>query len=186
MKIVFFLLCALLCVLLILLLNLKFKVLFLVTSENQSAYYTLNHRFFNLLQGKILVLDNREISLIIKKNVILTKSSNQEFSKRFAFELLSRVKLKRIDVFVDTGIVSDAFISAIIAGGATGIAGVVKSLLSHTSAQTSVYVTNEFKTKNYAVAVDLNIKISTLKIIASMLSARKKLVEINKGEKSYA
>lgn len=186
MKIVFFILCISFAVLIILFLNLKFKVLFLVTTENQSLYYTLNHRFLNLMQGKVLVLGNREISVIVKKNVLLSKSTSEQFSKAFAIELLSRIKLKRLDVYIDTGFVSDAFVSAMIAGGTTGLAGVVKSYLSWSQTETRVFVSHGFKTKNYSLAVDLNIKISAIKIITSVLSANRKVVKIEKGEKCYA
>lgn len=186
MKIVFFILCLSFLIFLISLLNLKFKVLFLVASENRSVYYTLNHRFFNLMQGKILVLSNNEISFIVKKSVLLSKSTSQQFSKSFALELLSRIRLKRVDVYIDTGFLSDAYISAIVAGGMTGLAGVVKSFLSQSQVETKTHITHEFETKNYSLAVDLNIKISTFKIIISILSAHRKVVKINKGEKSYA
>ena len=185
MRIVFFILLGVMSFMFYLLVGIKFKVLALIKSDKRSAYYTLNHRFVNLLQGKALVLENGEVSVITKKNKLLSKKTPEGYGKFIALEILSVVKITRLDVYIDTGLVKDMFLSAIMSGGAVGVGGVIKTIMDAKNIETNFHYSNNLNRKDFALAVDLNIKVTTLQILKSIILAK---IKYNKSikEKNYA
>ena len=186
MRIVFFILLGLLTILFFFLVGIKFKVLALLKSDSKSVYYTLNHRFINLIQGKVLVLEQGGISVINKRSILMKKDSAPEFSKIMAMELLKNIKITRLDVYVDTGFVKDAFISALVYGGGLGFGGVVSALLNNKNIDTHFHFSNDTQVKDIAIALDLNIKVSALKIIIALIKSKLKFKKTKQEEKAYA
>jgi len=186
MRIVFFILLGVVIVVFYLLVGIKFKVLALIKSDSKSAYYTLNHRFLNLIQGKVLVLDGGELSVINKKNILFSKKTEKGFAKYIALEMLENIKLTRVDVFIDTGLVKDAFLSAIVSGGSVSIGGIIKGIMENKQIKTNIHYSNNLNRQDFAIAVDLNIKITTLRIILSIIKAKIKFRKSKVKEKKYA
>ena len=185
MRMVFFILLGIMTLLFYLLIGVKFRVLLLIKSDTKSVYYTLNHRFMNLIQGKAMVLENGSVSLITKKNKLISKDTPDGYSKNILLELLSRVKLIRLDIFVDTGMTKDMFLSAMVSGGAIGVGEIVASIMRNKNIKTDVHYSNNLKRKDFALAVDLNIKATTFAVLRALIGAKKKYKKQIK-EKSYA
>ena len=185
MRMVFFILLGIMTLLFYLLIGVKFQVLLLIKSDTKSVYYTLNHRFMNLIQGKAIVLESGAVSLITKKNKLISKGTPDGYSKNILLELLSRVKLTRLDVFVDTGMAKDVFLSAMVSGSAIGVGEIVSSIMENKNIKTDIHYSNNLKRKDFALAVDLNIKATTFGVLCAIFGARRKFKKQVK-EKLYA
>lgn len=185
MRMVFFILLGVVTLLFYLLVGVKFQVLLLIKSDTKSVYYTLNHRFINLIQGKALVLENGAVSIITKKSKLISKDTPDGYSKNILLELLSRVKLTRLDVFVDTGMAKDMFLSAILSGGVIGLGEIIASIMENKEIQTKIHYSNDLTRKDFAIAVDLNIKATSLGVLRAIVGAKRKYKKQIK-EKMYA
>ena len=151
----------------------KFKVLLLVTSKNKSIFFTLNHKLFTLVQGKVLVLEDGQISVITKK--IIKKQSEPGLDNLIAKEMLTKTKLTKLDVYVDNGKIKDAYLSALVAGSGEAVAGIVKGLLQTKGIETKFHFVNNLNNEDITLAVDLNIKISLVQALIAYIRAKQEL-----------
>ena len=179
MKVVFFILLAILVIFILLIIRTKFKVLLLFHLKNKSAYYTLNNRLFTLIQGKVLVLEDGQISVMIKKNKLLKKQTEEGFGEAFFSEIIKKIKLERLDVYVDQGKFGSEMTTALLSGGAKSIAGIVSAILNNKDIETKFHMLNTENKNELSVAVNTNIKISLLGGLVSYLRAKKKLKQLN-------
>lgn len=186
MRIVFFVLPIILLVIIYLLIGIKFKLLMLIKTDNKSVYYTLNHRFINLVQGKVLVLEGGSLSVITRKSILLSKNPPKGLGKLIALEMLTNINLTRVDIYLDTGRTKDAFVSALVDGGGIVFGEIVKWILENKGTTTNIHYSNNLNRTDYALAIDLNVKITTLKILISLIKAKIKYKKLNLKEKNYA
>ena len=93
MNVVFFIFVGLVMIFLLFLIGIKFKVLCLLHSKNKSVYYTLNHKFFSIIQGKAIILDDGGFSVVIHKNKIVPRDRRENFGLYLAKEILSIIKI---------------------------------------------------------------------------------------------
>lgn len=175
MRVVFFVLSIVLIVALLafLIFGQKFKVLLLATSKNKSAFFTLNHKLFTLVQGKVILLEDGQVSVVTKK--IIQSQTEPGLENLLAKQMLKKTKLTRLDVYVDNGKVKNAFLSAIVAGTGESLAGVIRGMLETKGVETHFHFVNNLNNEDITLAVDLNIKISLLNAIIAYVQAKRKL-----------
>ena len=186
MKVVFFILVGIIMLIFLILIGIKFKVLCLLHSKNKSMYYTLNHKFFSVMQGKAIVLDEGGYSIVMHKNKIIPKSSKEGFGFYLGKEIVSVIKINRLDVYIDTAKTKDAMITALVQGGISSIAGIIASIMKNKNILTEFHISNERTNEDFTMAINLNIKISLLQFIFAYLRANKEYKLNYKKEKKYA
>lgn len=185
MRVVFFILLIIFIALAVLiLLGNKYKVLFLVSSKQKSAYYTLNHRIFTLVQGKVLILEDGSISVITRKNKMIKKEVPSDYSREIAKEILGIMRLTRLDVYLNSGRVGDAFTTAITMGLGEIMGGVMTSILTNKEVETEFHHISDGNSDEFSVAVNLNVRITLLSLIFAIFRAKKNYNKIK--EKRYA
>ena len=181
MRIVFFIVLTIFIIVLTMLSGIKFKVLFLYANKSKSAFYTLNHKLFTLMQGKVLLLEDGKISIITKKNKMMQKDVPKAQSKQIALNILSKIKLKKVDVYIDSGKKQTPLVTALVNGGIKSISGILSSVLRTKNIETNFILNESFEEEEFSIALDLNVKISALSLIISILKAKKEY----KKEMSY-
>lgn len=186
MKVVFFILLGIFLLIFLVLIGIKFKVLCLIHSKNKSVYYSLNHKIFSLMQGKAIILEDGGYSIVIHKNRIIPKSKKEGFGVYLAKQILTNIKLSRLDVYIDTAKTKDAMITALLQGGVNSISGIITSIMKNKEIQTEFHVTHNNKNKDFTMAINLNIKISLGAFIVSYLRANKEYKMNLLKEKKYA
>ena len=186
MEVVFFVLLGILSIIILLLFGIKFKVLALLHSKNKSAYYTLNHRFLSLVQGKVIILENGKVSVILTKNKILPKKSKEGFGSILGLEILKNLNISRLDVYIDNAKIKDAMTTALIGGGVKSVAGIISAILTNKKIQTNFHFSTSKENEDFVVAINLNVKISLLKFLIAYIKAKKKYNKNIELEESYA
>ena len=170
----------------LILMGIKFKVLCLIHSKNKSVYYTLNHKLFSLMQGKAIILEDGGYSVVMHKNKIIPKSKKEGFGVYLAKQILTKIKLSRLDVYIDTAKIKDAMLTALLQGGVNSISGIISSIMKNKEIQTEFHVTNDNHNEDFTMAINLNIKISLWTFIVSYLRANKEYKMNLLKEKKYA
>ena len=186
MKVVFFILLGIFLLLILFLFGVKFKVLMLIHAKNKSAYYTLNHRLFSLFQGKVILLEDGKVSIIISKNKILPKKSKEGFGSILGKEIVKQINIKRLDVYVDTTKMGDAMTTALFAGGIRSLSGIILAIMKNKDVETHFHISNSKGDEDFTVAVDLNVKINLLQFLIAYTKAKKKYNLNQRKEKRYA
>lgn len=171
---------------LLMLIGIKFKVLCLIHSKNKSMYYALNHKLFSIMQGKAIILEEGGFSVVLHKNKIIPKSKREGFGVYLGKEIVSAVKIKRLDVYIDTAKISDAMKTALVKGGINSIAGIISSIMKNKSIDSDFHVSNEATNEDFTMAIDLNIKISLFQFLIAYIRANKEYNLNYKKEKKYA
>jgi len=186
MKVVFFVLLGIFLGLFLLLFGVKFKVLVLLHAKNKSAYYTLNHRLFSLFQGKVILLEDGKVSIIISKNKIFPKSTKEGFGSILGKEIMKQISVRRLDVYVDTGKVGDAMTTAIVAGGVKSVSGIISAIMKNKQIETHFHISQDRDDEVVTVALDLNVKINLIQFLIAYIKANKKYNLNQQKEKKYA
>lgn len=173
MRVVFFLLLIIFVALAVfVLLGNRYKVLLLVSRSQRTAYYTLNHRFLNFIQGKVIILDDGGISVMFKKNWLIKKDSPPAYTKILAREILGITKLTRMDVYLETGQMKDAFITSVMNGAMDTIGGALIGVLKSKEVVTKFHHKKTSEKNEIGVAIDLNIKITLLSFMFASIRAK--------------
>ena len=181
MKVVFFILPIIILIVIFVILSLKIKILMLLSTKSKSIYYSMNHKVFSILEGKILVLSDGSISVINKKNIIIDKHVPSDYSKILATNIIKILRPTKLNVYISTGNVDNAYKTAIIAGLSKVFGGIISALLK--SKDVEVFYDQETDTSNneFSVAVDLNLKISIIKLIFILIKSKKEYKKIKEN-----
>lgn len=166
--IVFFIVLLLMCILFF-----PFKTRFMTHLNllNTKCFYCLKIWRIKLLCG-MMYLDSGKFK-IENSNNILSKEVDQYFALKLASEILSRLDVKKIEVFFTGGFVDDSYLSAIVCGTVSSIIYSIYGYLSQKYEDIKMYedVKTTFDESNFEVTFDAVVSVSLFQIFVSIFKA---------------
>ena len=147
------------------------------------GFYSLKILKLKIINGRIKY-ENGKIVVQNSVNIIQDKF-NGEFSRKFIYNLLSKIEVKKVEIFFSGGISDNSFSSAIICGGVSSFVQSVYSYFSQKYYNVKLYedIEPKFGEDNLELTFDFVINVSMFSIIVSLLSAFKKNFGEIKNEK---
>lgn len=170
--IVFFVICFL-----ILLAIFPFKTRFMghINLIEMKCYYSVKSWILKLLCGKIVV-ENGKLEMT-NEDTLLSGSYNSEFMKKVTKEILSKLDVKKVEIFFTGGFKDNSFSSAIMCGTVLTLVQTIYGYLSLTFDDVKMYedIKPTFDETNLELTIDLVVSISLIKLIKCFLLASKQL-----------
>lgn len=172
MLIVFFVL-----MLIILLMVFPFKVRFMSHFNilKMKGYYSIKILFIRLLCGMIYTANGK----LYVSNLAdaITPRYTSPFMKKFVREILSRVDVKKIEIFFTGGFAGDSFSSAILCGSITSAIQTFYSYLSQKYEKVKLYedVSPTFDKDNLEFTCDIALSISIIQILIAIFASALKV-----------
>jgi len=135
--------------------------------------------WFKLLNGRIIMQDG-ELKMENSVN-FMDGYYNGNFVKEFSKQIISRIDIKKVELFFTGGIVDNSFSSAIMCGSISSIIQTLFSFLSQKYEGVKLYkdISPTFDENNLELTFDGVISISLLAIFLSAIAA---LFKSNKKE----
>lgn len=160
----------------------RFRIMVVLSGGTKSAYYAFRHKLFDLERGKIIILDDGSISVVNKKSVLLEKPIPKKLMILIIEKLWGALKIKKLKIY--SSVQDTGMIPALVTGALVSVSGIIDAI--NNSLKTDVVSLGVTKSRERAsVAVSSVIKLSLIKIIISIISAK---IEYKKSlkEKKYA
>ncbi len=184
MKIVLFIFVGLLLIFLLLLFPLKLAGKFVLDTESKSLYYSLKGGGLNLSAGKIYLLENFSFSLI-NNSIFFMNIKQPNIDKNVLMaELFKRIKIKRVLLYTDAGIQSDAFLTSMVIGSMNVIFESLSLGAKSKGIEYEVHSEPIYDDSNLNIAGEMTLSISFLKLITALIISNHKSKE-TKGEEKY-
>lgn len=180
--IVFFIICF---ILMIFAFPFKTRIMGHINLLEMKCYYSVKAWLLKLLCGKIIV-ENSKVKMT-NENTLFSNSYNEEFMKLLTKEILSKINVKKVEIFFTGGFKENSFSSAIICGTILMIVQTFFGYLSLTEENVKIYedINPTFNENNLELTVDIVVSISIFGLIKCIFRAdkrNKKLKELkNEG-----
>ena len=160
----------------------KTRVMGHVNLLEMKCYYSVKSWIIKLLCGKIIV-DNGKIKMT-NDDTILTGDVDKLFVKKMVGEIMSKLDIKKIEIFFTGGFKENSFSSAIICGSILSIVETLYGNLSLSFDNIKMYkdIKPTFDEDNLELTIDIVVSMSLIKILNCFLKVgkkTKKLKEIN-------
>ena len=139
-----------------------------------SCYYSVKSWVIKLLCGKI-VAENGKIE-IANDDTLLTGDIDKLFVKKMGEEILSKLDIKKVEIFFTGGFKENSFSSAIMCGSILSIVETLYGYLSLSYDNIKMYkdIKPTFDEDNLELTLDLVVSISLIKIVCCLFEAGKK------------
>lgn len=137
------------------------------------GFYSLKIMNLKLINGRIMFRDGK---LQIENSVNRIENGlSSGFTQNFTKELLSKLDVKKVELFFSGGIADNSFSSAIICGTISAFINSIYSIFSQKYENVKLYedVDAKFGENNFEITFDIVISISFIAIIVSVLKALK-------------
>ena len=140
---------------------------------NLKGYYCLKIWRIKLLCGMIFI-QNGDLQISNSDN-ILSSNANSLFIKEMAKQILSRLNVKKVEVFFTGGFVDDSYLSAMMCGSVSSIIQSLYSYLSQKYKDVKMYedIQPTFNQTNLEITMDFVVSVSLFQIFLSILKANK-------------
>ena len=140
----------------------------------KKCFYCVKVWIIKLLCGKS-VLENSEIK-VTNQNTFITDKYDSKLIKMFSLEVLSKLDVKKVEMFFTGGINEDSFSSAMMCGSILSIIEVIYGVLSLKYINVKMYkdITPTFDEDNFEFTGDIVVSISLIKLAMTMLSVKNK------------
>lgn len=172
LPIVFFVLCL---VFLILIFPFKTRIMGHVNLLEMKCYYSVKSWIIKLLCGKI-EMENGKLEMT-NEETFLSGSYESGFIKKVFGELLTRLDVKKVEIFFTGGFKENSFSSAIMCGTIVSIVESFYGFLSLKFDDVKMYkdIKPTFDENNLELTLDLVVSFSILGIVKSLLGAGRKI-----------
>ena len=147
------------------------------------GFYSMKVFFIRFLTGRIRY-ENNEFKIENSVNII-KEEFNEEYTKKFIIELLSKMDIKKIEIYFTGGIIDNSFSSAILCGSVSSLVQSLYSYLSQKYYKVKLYedIDPTFNQNNLELTFDAVVSISLISIVISVFSSLKKYKKELKNEK---
>ena len=137
------------------------------------GFYSLKIMNLKLINGRILFEDGKfEIQNSVNR---IEDGLSSSFSQNFTKQILSKIDIKKVELFFSGGIADNSFSSAIICGTVSAFIMSVYSIFSQKYENVKLYedVDAKFGENNFEITFDIVVSISFISLIISALKANK-------------
>lgn len=136
------------------------------------------------LCGKVIFGKDGEIN-VENSNNLLDGGFDKVFMQKLVREIISKIDVKKIELFFTGGFVDDSYSSAIMCGTITSLVQTIYSYFSQRYENVKMYedITPTFYETNLELTFDAVISVSLLQIIVSVFKANKLKKRIFGGTK---
>lgn len=177
--IVFFVICL---VFLIAIFPFKTRIMGHINLIEMKCYYSIKSWILKLLCGKIVVDDGK--LEMTNEETLLTGSYNSEFLKLVTKEILSKIDVKKVEIFFTGGFKENSFSSAIMCGTILSFVQTMFGYLSLKYDDVKMYedINPTFDETNLELTIDLVVSISLWRILWCFLKAGNKSKKVKEIE----
>lgn len=146
------------------------------------GFYSIKIWRIRILCGKIYINQNGEIEADNLTN-LMSSNYNKSFVKGLSKELISKLDVKKIEMYFTGGFVNNSFSSAMVCGSVSSIVQTMFSVLSQKYKNVKLFedIIPTFNEDNFEITFDVVLSISIFQIILSILKANK--FKENKNER---
>ncbi len=171
MLIVFFIL---LLIILLLIFPFKTRIMCHVNLLEMKGFYSVKVWKIKFLCGKIYISNSGELEVENQANMI-GEEYNKSFAKQLAKQILTRLNVKKMELFFTGGFSNNSFSSAILCGTMSSFIQTGYSLLSQKYNNVKLYedIYPTFNHDNLELTFDIVLSISILKILISVFKANR-------------
>ena len=137
------------------------------------CYYSIKSWIIKLLCGKIIV-DNGKIEMI-NDDTLLTGEIDKLFIKKMSEGIISKLDVKKMEIFFTGGFKGNSFSSAMLCGSILSMVETLYGYLSLSYDNIKLYkdIKPTFNEDNLELTFDIVVSISLIKILISFLWAGK-------------
>lgn len=169
-------------VILVLVFPFKTRMMGHVNLFEMKCYYSVKSWIIKLLCGKIEV-ENGKLQML-NEETLLSGSYDNEYVKKVFSELLSRLDVKKVEIFFTGGFKENSYYSAIMCGT---IVSLVESLYGYLSLKfddVKMYkdIKPTFDENNLELTLDIVVSFSIFGIAKSLLSANKEYKKLKEAK----
>lgn len=135
------------------------------------GFYSIKVLFFRILCGKIYI-EGGKVKVSNLADAI-SGSYTSPFMQAFAKKLLSKLDIKKMEIFFTGGFAENSFSSAMVCGSVSSMVRTLYSVLSQRYENVKLYenVSTTFGENNLELTFDIVITLSIFQIISSAVSA---------------
>lgn len=168
--------------LLILILPFKTRMMGHINLVEMKCYYSVKSWILKLLCGKIIV-ENGKIEMT-NEETFLSGSYDKNFMKIIMQELLSKLDVKKVELYFTGGFKENSYASAIMCGSVLSLVETLYGFLSLKFDDVKMYkdIQPTFDETNLELTADLVISISILGIVKCFLKTGKKIKKLKEIE----
>ncbi len=176
--IVFFIICF---VFLITILPFKTRLMGHLNLLDLKCYYSVKSWIIRLLTGKIFI-ENGKI-VMTNENTIFSKTYD-DFMKELSREILSKVDIKKMELFFSGGFKENSFTSAIACGVMVSMVEVMFGYLSLKYDDVKMYkdIKPTFEEDNLELTVDIVVSVSLWRLVKCFFDTSKKVKKLKEIE----
>lgn len=178
MKMILIILSICLIVFLVLILPLPCKTKFVLDVKSRSFYFTLSVLGLSLAKGKIYLLDDYSFSIISTTSKIMQSDDPKKMQQMLIQNLLSNVKINEIIFLMDGGLIDDPFLTSMAIGSFKSILSAFLPQLKTT--KIDIRLNPVYNENNLNIASKINISLTMLNIIISIIYAKTKYSKLIK------
>lgn len=115
-------------------------------------------------------------------NNMFSKEIDKEFAKEMAKEMLSRIDIKKMEIFFTGGFEENSYASALVCGSVTSLVRLAYSVLSQQYEDVKLYedIVPTFSDSNLELTFDIVVSLSVFQVVMSLFKSK---LKINKMEK---
>ena len=112
---------------------------------------------------------------ITNSDNVLSSNANSSFIKEMAKQIISRLNVKKVEVFFTGGFVDDSYLSAMMCGSVSSVIQSIYSYLSQNYKDVKMYedIQPTFNQTNLELTMDFVVSLSLFQIFLSILKANK-------------
>lgn len=169
-------------VMLVLVFPFKTRVMGHVNLLELKCYYSVKSWIIKLLCGKIEV-ENGALEMT-NEETLLSGSYDNDFMKKVFGELITRLDVKKVEIFFTGGFKENSYASAIMCGTIVSLVESLYGYLSLKYENVKMYkdINPTFDENNLELTLDLVVSFSIVGIVKSLLTAGKKTKNLKEIE----
>ncbi len=159
-------------ILLLLLIFLPFKtrLMFHLNLFETKTYYSLKVIFIKILCGMVFMKDGKLYVSNIDGPITFSSS---KFTRFLILNILSKIDVKKVEIFFTGGFADNSFNSALLCGSVSAVVQTFYSILSQKFENVKLYedIAPTFNKDNLEVTVDVVVSLSIFQLFVSIISA---------------
>lgn len=173
--IVFFIICLFF---LIILFPFKTRMMGHINLVEMKCYYSIKSWILKLLCGKIYI-ENGKLEML-NEDTLLSKNYNKKFMKIMTNEVLSKIDVKKVEIFFTGGFKENSFSSAIMCGTVLSLVQTLFGYLSLKFDDVKMYedIDTTFDETSLELTLDVVVSISLFKLVICFLNSGNKIKKL--------
>lgn len=147
------------------------------------GFYSFKAWRIKLLCGRAYLDKNNKLIIENTNNAIKDKYKD-DFTKKFSLQILTKINVKKVELFFTEGFKENSFSSAIVCGSASVIVNTIYSYLTQKYEDVRLFedITPTFGKDSFELTFDFVVSISLFEIFKSLIESKILMLKENKEQ----